>query len=93
MIRRQFVKFKLVNLVGVSMKKVKNLKALSYLLLLYICSQIDDAVKYTKLALKYYSDHIHSLHLLVLLLTAQKQYQEALDLISASLEEYPDNVR
>ena len=37
--------------------------------------QIEDAVKYTKLALKYYSDHVHSLHLLVLLLTAQKHYQ------------------
>lgn len=55
--------------------------------------QIEEATKYTKLALKYYNDHIHSLQLLVLLLTAQKKYQEALDLINASLEEYPDNIR
>ncbi|KAL4237894.1 Tetratricopeptide repeat protein 7B [Mactra antiquata] len=54
--------------------------------------QIEEAVKYTKLALKYYSDHIHSLHLLVLLLTAQKQYQDAIDLVNAALEEYPDNI-
>ncbi|KAL4237904.1 Tetratricopeptide repeat protein 7B [Mactra antiquata] len=54
--------------------------------------QIEEAVKYTKLALKYYSDHIHSLHLLVLLLTTQKQYQDAIDLVNAALEEYPDNI-
>ncbi|XP_060597572.1 tetratricopeptide repeat protein 7B-like [Ruditapes philippinarum] len=57
-----------------------------------ILRQIEDAVRYTKLALKHYSDHIHSLHLLVLLLTAQKQYQDAMDLIHAALEEYPDNI-
>ncbi|WAR19401.1 TTC7B-like protein [Mya arenaria] len=54
---------------------------------------IEEAVRYTKLALKYYSDHVHSLHLLVLLLTAQKQYQDAMELCNAALEEYPDNIR
>lgn len=57
-----------------------------------VLRQIEDAVKYAKLALKHYNDHIHSLHLLVLLLTAQKQYQDAMDLVNAALEEYPDNI-
>ncbi|XP_052769758.1 tetratricopeptide repeat protein 7B-like [Mya arenaria] len=57
-----------------------------------ILRQIEEAVRYTKLALKYYSDHVHSLHLLVLLLTAQKQYQDAMELCNAALEEYPDNI-
>ncbi|KAJ8309190.1 hypothetical protein KUTeg_014064 [Tegillarca granosa] len=59
---------------------------------LAILRQVVDAVKYVRLALKYRSDHIHSLHLLVLLLSAQKQHGEAMTLINAALEEYPDNL-
>ncbi|KAL3873254.1 hypothetical protein ACJMK2_036393 [Sinanodonta woodiana] len=59
---------------------------------LAILRQVEDAIKYTRLALKYYSEHIHSLHLLVLLLSAQKNYEEAMQLIKAALEEYPDNL-
>ncbi|KAH3846079.1 hypothetical protein DPMN_088373 [Dreissena polymorpha] len=50
-----------------------------------VLRQIEDAVKYTKLALKYNADHVHSLHLLVLLLTAQNQHQDAMDLVNAAL--------
>ncbi|XP_067681303.1 tetratricopeptide repeat protein 7B-like [Haliotis asinina] len=59
---------------------------------LAILRHIPEALNYVKLALKYRSDHIHSLHLLVLLLTAQKQLDEAMVLIHAALEEYPDNL-
>ncbi|ESO87594.1 hypothetical protein LOTGIDRAFT_127587 [Lottia gigantea] len=59
---------------------------------LAILRQIPEAFNFVKLALKYRNDHIHSLHLLALLLTSQKQYDEALVLIHAALEEYPDNL-
>lgn len=55
--------------------------------------QIPEALTYVRLALTYRSDHVHSLHLLVLLLTAQKQNQEAMLLIQTALEEYPENLR
>ena len=50
-------------------------------------------MKYVRLALRYHSDHIHSLHLMVLLLSAQKQYEEAICLMRAALDEYPNNLR
>ncbi|GBM52501.1 Tetratricopeptide repeat protein 7B [Araneus ventricosus] len=53
--------------------------------------QLPEAVLHAKMALHLRPDHIHSLHLLVLLLSAQKQHTEALQLIEAALEEYPDN--
>ncbi|XP_035208898.1 tetratricopeptide repeat protein 7B-like [Stegodyphus dumicola] len=53
--------------------------------------QLSEAVLHAKMALHLRAEHIHSLHLLVLLLSAQKQYSEALQLIEAALEEYPDN--
>ncbi|XP_064601863.1 tetratricopeptide repeat protein 7B-like isoform X2 [Liolophura sinensis] len=59
---------------------------------LAILRQIPDAIKFVKLALKLRSDHIQSLHLLVLLLTAQKHHQEAMTLLLAALDEYPDNL-
>ncbi|XP_041353542.1 tetratricopeptide repeat protein 7B-like isoform X2 [Gigantopelta aegis] len=54
--------------------------------------QISEALIYVKLALKYRNDHIHSLHLLVLLLTALKQMDDAMVLVHAALEEYPQNL-
>lgn len=45
-----------------------------------------------KIALSLRAEHIPSLHLLTLLLTAQKQYTEALHLIESILLEYPDNL-
>ncbi|XP_054715583.1 tetratricopeptide repeat protein 7B-like [Uloborus diversus] len=53
--------------------------------------QLSEAVLHAKMALHLRAEHIHSLHLLVLLLSAQKQCSEALQLIDAALEEYPDN--
>ncbi|XP_033733793.1 tetratricopeptide repeat protein 7B-like [Pecten maximus] len=59
---------------------------------LAIHRQINDAIKNVRLALRYRNDHIHSLHLLVLLLTAQKQFDEAISLLNAALDEYPENL-
>ncbi|XP_076163530.1 tetratricopeptide repeat domain 7 isoform X1 [Ptiloglossa arizonensis] len=54
--------------------------------------QINDAMIHVKIALNLRAEHIPSLHLLVLLLSAHKQYSEALYLINSILEEYPDNL-
>ncbi|KAG8183981.1 hypothetical protein JTE90_001514 [Oedothorax gibbosus] len=53
--------------------------------------QLNEAVQHVKMALHLRSEHVHSLHLLALLLTAQKQHPEALQLIEAALEEYPND--
>ncbi|XP_067119530.1 tetratricopeptide repeat protein 7B isoform X2 [Centruroides vittatus] len=53
--------------------------------------QLPEAILHAKSALYLRGEHVHSLHLLVLLLSAQKQYLEALQLVEAALEEYPDN--
>jgi tetratricopeptide repeat protein 7 len=55
--------------------------------------QIGEAMKHVRRALQRRNDHLHSLHLLVLLLTAQKKYDEAYKLVEATLAEYPDNFR
>ncbi|XP_046989778.1 tetratricopeptide repeat protein 7B-like [Schistocerca americana] len=52
--------------------------------------QLQLAVTHVKRALNLQSEHLSSLHLLVLLLSAQKQSEDALQLITATLEEYPD---
>lgn len=49
-------------------------------------------MSHVKVALNLRPEHVPSLHLLVLLLSAQKQNQEALQLVEAALEEYPDNL-
>ncbi|XP_017880228.1 tetratricopeptide repeat protein 7B isoform X2 [Ceratina calcarata] len=54
--------------------------------------QINEAMVHVKIALNLRAEHIPSLHLLVLLLSAHKQYSEALHLINSVLEEYPDNL-
>ncbi|XP_078050609.1 tetratricopeptide repeat domain 7 [Augochlora pura] len=54
--------------------------------------QINDAMIHVKIALNLRAEHIPSLHLLILLLSAHKQYSEALHLINSVLEEYPDNL-
>ncbi len=38
-------------------------------------------------------EHLGSMHLMVLLLSAQHEYGEALDLVEFALEEYPDNLQ
>uniref|UniRef100_A0A147BRX5 Putative calmodulin-binding protein n=2 Tax=Ixodes ricinus TaxID=34613 RepID=A0A147BRX5_IXORI len=52
--------------------------------------QLSNAVLHAKRALELNPEHLPSLHLLVLLLSAQKQHSEALQLVTATLEEYPD---
>ena len=47
---------------------------------------------HVKIALSLRAEHIPSLHLLALLLTAQKKYTEAIHLIDSILLEYPDNL-
>ncbi|XP_043275084.1 tetratricopeptide repeat protein 7B isoform X2 [Venturia canescens] len=54
--------------------------------------QINDAMVHVKVALNLRAEHIPSLHLLALLLSAHKQYSDALHLINSVLEEYPDNL-
>nr|CAD7406233.1 unnamed protein product [Timema cristinae] len=64
-----------------------------YLALQYACIyQITEAVSHVKMALNLRSEHVPSLHLLVLLLSAHKQHGEALQLVEAAIEEYPDNL-
>lgn len=46
-----------------------------------------------QLALNLRSDDLHSLHLLVLLLSAQKHYQHALDTLTLAISQYPDNFK
>uniref|UniRef100_A0A224YL41 Calmodulin binding protein n=1 Tax=Rhipicephalus zambeziensis TaxID=60191 RepID=A0A224YL41_9ACAR len=52
--------------------------------------QLSKAVSHAKRALELNPEHVHTLHLLALLLSAQKQHGEALQLINATLDEYPN---
>ncbi|XP_059483744.1 tetratricopeptide repeat protein 7B [Neocloeon triangulifer] len=64
-----------------------------YLALVYAHNRrLPEAISNIKQALNLRSDHAPSLNLLCLLLTAQKQYQEAMNLVVLSLEEWPDSM-
>ncbi|KAL3216727.1 hypothetical protein MRX96_051134 [Rhipicephalus microplus] len=52
--------------------------------------QLSKAVSHARRALELNPEHVHTLHLLALLLSAQKQHGEALQLINATLDEYPN---
>uniref|UniRef100_T1IQL9 Tetratricopeptide repeat protein 7 N-terminal domain-containing protein n=1 Tax=Strigamia maritima TaxID=126957 RepID=T1IQL9_STRMM len=54
--------------------------------------QIPEAIQHVKIALNLRGEHISSLHLFALLLSAQKQYDEALQLVESAIEEFPDNL-
>ncbi|XP_049781839.1 tetratricopeptide repeat protein 7B-like isoform X2 [Schistocerca cancellata] len=54
--------------------------------------QLTEAVAHVKLALNLNAEHVPSLQLLVLLLSAHKQTAEALQLLDAVIQEYPDNM-
>lgn len=54
--------------------------------------QISEAVLHVKAALNLYPEHLPSLHLMILLLTAQKQMKEAAELLDFALQEYPDSI-
>lgn len=53
---------------------------------------INDAVNYAQIALTLNPQHLPTIKLLILCLSALKQYQEALDLCETALEEYPDHL-
>ncbi|KAM4771844.1 tetratricopeptide repeat protein 7A [Rhinophrynus dorsalis] len=53
--------------------------------------QIPDAIDLLQEALRLCKDDINCLHLLALLLSAQKQYQHAIDIIDMAKAEYPEN--
>ncbi|CAG0879431.1 unnamed protein product [Darwinula stevensoni] len=54
--------------------------------------RISEAVSHVKVALSLRRDHLPSLHLLALLLSAQNDNVEALSLTEASLKEYPNSM-
>lgn len=53
--------------------------------------QLSEAMEPLQLALNVRGDDLHSLHLLALLLSAQKHYQHALDTLKLALNQHPDN--
>lgn len=53
-------------------------------------AQISEAITRVKVALKLHSEHAPSLHLMILLLTAQKQLHEAYVLLECALQDFPD---
>lgn len=54
--------------------------------------QIPTAVSYVKNSLNLFPEHLPSLHLMILLLTSQKQMKEASELLDSTLQDYPDNI-
>ncbi|XP_069810713.1 tetratricopeptide repeat protein 7A isoform X2 [Dendropsophus ebraccatus] len=58
---------------------------------LALVRQISDAMERLQEALQLRKDDLHCLHLLALLLSAQKQYKAATDVIDMALAEYPEN--
>ncbi|XP_075226691.1 tetratricopeptide repeat domain 7 [Lycorma delicatula] len=55
-------------------------------------AQVSEAISHAKAALKLCPEHAPSLHLMVLLLTAQKQLNEAHSLLESALQDFPDNL-
>lgn len=53
--------------------------------------EIPEALGHVRQALQLQGDDVHSLHLLALLLSAQKHYHDALNIIEMALSEYPEN--
>ncbi|XP_073494342.1 tetratricopeptide repeat protein 7B isoform X1 [Phyllobates terribilis] len=58
---------------------------------LAISRQIPEALGYVRQALQLQGDDSNSLHLLALLLSAQKHYHDALNIMDMALSEYPEN--
>ena len=53
---------------------------------------LNDSLKYCKIALLLNNQHLPSIQLLILCLSALKQYEEALSLCETALEEYPTHL-
>lgn len=57
----------------------------------FVVNQIPEALGYVRQALQLQGDDVNSLHLLALLLSAQKHYHDALNIVDMALSEYPEN--
>ncbi|XP_052428396.1 tetratricopeptide repeat protein 7A [Carassius gibelio] len=58
---------------------------------LALVRQVSEAMEPLQSALNICGDDLHSLHLLTLLLSAQKHYQHALDTLKLTINQHPDN--
>ncbi|XP_040414635.1 tetratricopeptide repeat protein 7B isoform X3 [Cygnus olor] len=74
-----------------SLSPTDHLAAFYLALQLAISRQIPEALGYVRQALQLQGDDASSLHLLALLLSAQKHYHDALNIIDMALSEYPEN--
>uniref|UniRef100_UPI00398E9D21 tetratricopeptide repeat protein 7B isoform X3 n=1 Tax=Pristiophorus japonicus TaxID=55135 RepID=UPI00398E9D21 len=68
-----------------------HLAAFYLALQLAISRQIPEALGYVRQALQLQGDDVNSLHLLALLLSAQKHYHDAVNIIDMALSEYPEH--
>lgn len=55
--------------------------------------QVSAAMEPLQAALSLRSDDLHALHLLTLLLSAQKHHRHALDTLGLALSQHPDNFK
>nr|XP_030130704.3 tetratricopeptide repeat protein 7B isoform X1 [Taeniopygia guttata] len=74
-----------------SLSPTDHLAAFYLALQLAISRQIPEALGYVRQALQLQGDDANSLHLLALLLSAQKHYHDALNIMDMALSEYPEN--
>ncbi|CAL8271501.1 unnamed protein product [Merluccius merluccius] len=74
-----------------SLSPTDHLASFYLALQLAVSRQIPEALAYVRQALQLQGDDVHSLHLLALLLSAQKHYHDALNIIEMALSEYPEN--
>uniref|UniRef100_A0A8C5AJQ0 Tetratricopeptide repeat protein 7 N-terminal domain-containing protein n=1 Tax=Gadus morhua TaxID=8049 RepID=A0A8C5AJQ0_GADMO len=74
-----------------SLSPTDHLASFYLALQLAVSRQIPEALGYVRQALQLQGDDVHSLHLLALLLSAQKHYHDALNIIEMALSEYPEN--
>uniref|UniRef100_A0A8B9JDJ8 Tetratricopeptide repeat domain 7B n=1 Tax=Astyanax mexicanus TaxID=7994 RepID=A0A8B9JDJ8_ASTMX len=80
-----------ISVVAQSLSPTDHLAAFYLALQLAVSRQIPEALGYVRQALQLQGDDVHSLHLLALLLSAQKHYHDALNIIEMALSEYPEN--
>ena len=60
----------------------------------WVCNcQVSAAMEPLQAALSLHGDDLHSLHLLTLLLSAQKHHRHALDTLGLALSQHPDNFK
>lgn len=72
------------------------LEIVAHCKLLHFCMsvwQVSAAMEPLQAALSLRRDDLHSLHLLILLLSAQKHHRHALDALGLALSQHPDNFK